>query len=167
MTAKVIPNYPNYTITEDGVVRNVKTGRIKTNLLNLGYYYIHLWKDNVLNSRPVHRLLYQCFVLKDGEEMPEFIDHKDNNRLNNNLSNLRPATRVENNRNKSTHKNSSSGHKNIRINKSGNYGVYIKIAKNIWYRKTHPTLELAIADRDIKLVEYHGEFANNGRHIAL
>ena len=115
MTAKVIPNYPNYTITEDGVVRNVKTGRIKTNLLNLGYYYIHLWKDNVLNSRPVHRLLYQCFVLKDGEEMPEFIDHKDNNRLNNNLSNLRPA----------------------------------------------------IADRDIKLVEYHGEFANNGRHIAL
>jgi hypothetical protein len=163
MTSKIIPNYPNYSITEDGIVRNIEKDTVLKQRINRdGYYRIDMWNAGNSKTFKIHRLIYECFLLKDGETMPECIDHIDNNKLNNSITNLRPATKQQNGRNSRVSKNNKLGHKNICIIPSGNFRVQIKIDIGIYYDKTHKTLELAIADRNAKLLLYHGEFANNG-----
>ena len=89
------------------------------------------------------------------------IDHKDINRLNNNIENLRACSHAENSRNMKIRKNNTSGYKNIRKTKFNTYIVSIrKTGKE--YSKTLKTLEEAIEWRNIKLVELHGEFSNLG-----
>ena len=164
MTAKIIPNYPNYTIDEKGEVRSIRTGGVMKQGLSLNCYkFVEIYNGGGIKKKfTVHRLLYQCFVLKDGEVMPKFIDHKDCNRINNSISNLRPATREENQHNRLVNKNSKSGHKNIHLTNEGTFKVHIRINTSTVYRKTHKTLELAIADRDRVILEHFGAFANNG-----
>ena len=163
MTAKIIPNYPNYTITEDGEVRNIKRDKvIKHRNNSYGYKQVGLYKDVVRKNCLVHRLIYECFVLKDGEAMPETIDHKDGVRNNNSIINLRPATISENSRNRLIHRNKQLGHKNIYLTKCNTYKVEIRIDKGISYVKTHKTLPPAIEDADRVRLLYFGEFANNG-----
>ena len=163
MNAKIIPSFPNYTITEEGEVRNIKRDMVRKQIVNgYGYKQLSLCNKGVQITSCIHRLIYECFVMKDGDVMPEIIDHKDNNKLNNNISNLRPSTLQENSRNRVMKHNKQSGHKNIKITKYGNFEVQINIGYKVTYSKTHKTLPLAIADRDAKLLLYHGEFANNG-----
>lgn len=87
----------NYSINELGQIRNDLTGRIKsayTNPAN-GYLTVDLYKDNKPHKVTVHRLLAEAFI--PNPENKPCIDHKDGNRQNNALSNLRWATYSENN----------------------------------------------------------------------
>ena len=61
-----------------------------------GYSWCSGWINNVRFSRPIHRLVWETFK----GEIPEGleIDHIDNNRKNNSLSNLQLVTRAENNK---------------------------------------------------------------------
>ena len=62
-----------------------------------------------------HRLVWKYHYGKDPKE---FIDHIDGNKINNNIKNLREATRQQNNFNKATQKNNELGIKGVR--KDGN-----------------------------------------------
>ena len=87
----------NYSINEDGEVRNDITGRIKkpyTNKNN-GYLIIDLCKDNKSKKVPVHRLVAEAFI-PNPENKPT-VDHADGDRTNNSIENLRWATYSENN----------------------------------------------------------------------
>ena len=163
MTAKIMPNYPNYSITEDGVVRNVKTDKvIKQHINKDGYLQLSICNGRVIKTYVLHRLIYECWVLKDGETMPKMLDHIDCNKINNTPINLRAATNQENQRNRLINKNSKSRHKNIHLAKCGNFRVEIRIDLYIRYRKTHKTLALAVEDRDRVLLKHFGAFSNNG-----
>ena len=106
MTAKIMPNYPNYSITEDGVVRNVKTDKvIKQHINKDGYLQLSICNGRVIKTYVLHRLIYECWVLKDGETMPKMLDHIDCNKINNTPINLRAATNQENQRNRLINKN--------------------------------------------------------------
>ena len=61
-----------------------------------GYSWCSGWINKVKFNRPIHRLVWETF----NGEIPEGleIDHMDNNRKNNALSNLQLVTRTENNR---------------------------------------------------------------------
>lgn len=87
----------NYSINELGQIRNDLTGRIKTAYTNPanGYLTVDLYKDNKSQKVTVHRLLAEAFI--PNPENKPCIDHKDGNRQNNELSNLRWATFSENN----------------------------------------------------------------------
>ena len=165
MTAKIITTFPNYSITELGEIYSTITNKIlKQAVSSAGYYVVCLTNSGIHKNQYIHRLIYEYWVLKDGEVMPIMIDHKDGVRTNNNLNNLRPATAQQNKRNMYLMKTHTSGYKNIRILPSGKFQVQIRIGNgvSVFYLKTHLTLELAIADRDIKLLLYHGEFSNYG-----
>lgn len=92
-----IKRNPNYSINEKGEVRNDTTGYIKsayTNIAN-GYLTVDLYSNNKSHKVTIHRLLAEAFI-PNPENKPT-IDHKDGNRQNNSLSNLRWATYSENN----------------------------------------------------------------------
>lgn len=97
MTWKKIKQCENYSINELGQVRNDTTGYIKKPFINKsnGYLTVDLWRHNKPLKMTIHRLLAEAFI-PNPENKPT-VDHKDGNKQNNALSNLRWATYSENN----------------------------------------------------------------------
>ena len=87
----------NYSINENGEIRNDNTGKIKRPFLNKqnGYLCIDLYDGNNSKKATVHRLLAEAFI--PNPENKPCVDHKDGDRTNNSLSNLRWATFSDNN----------------------------------------------------------------------
>jgi hypothetical protein len=159
---KDIVGFTNYTINENGEVYSKYMGRLMKQCLNTnGYYVVNLVGDDTIRKYLlVHRLIYQIFILEEGKTMPDEIDHINNIKTDNSKDNLRGATHSQNQWNRWKYKNNTSGHKNICITQYGTFEVKINHTKR--YSKSFKTLEEAIADRDVKIIEFHGEFANNG-----
>jgi hypothetical protein len=148
----------NYTINEKGDIFNKKKGIFnKGTIMNKGYRHIRIKNKKYL----LHRLLYQHFINPYMCPMPRFIDHADNNRLNNSLDNLRPATNQQNMRNKKNMSNNILGIKGIRMTANGNYQSRIMITITEQLNRTFKTLEEAIAWREEQVILYHGEFGRN------
>ena len=94
MKIKEIKNYPNYAITDNGEVYNLRNGKIMRQKDNQGYLTVKLCKNGKPKEFRVHRLVYQAFI---GElDNLLVIDHIDGNRHNNNVSNLRQIHTREN-----------------------------------------------------------------------
>jgi hypothetical protein len=83
-----------YTIYSDGKVYSNKTKKfIKPHIEN-GYYRIGLYIDGKPKTYKLHRLIGECFIEKpDGKNQ---INHKDCNKLNNDVSNLEWCNNSEN-----------------------------------------------------------------------
>lgn len=94
---KVIKGFENYTISHNGIVKNRKNMNTKKTYINKdnGYLYVDLWKNNKSYKRPIHRLIAENFI-PNPDNKPT-VDHKDGNRQNNSISNLRWATYSEQN----------------------------------------------------------------------
>lgn len=97
MTWKKIKRNDNYSINEKGEVRNDRTGIIKASFVNKsnGYLSVDLYKNNKSEKVTIHRLLAEAFI--PNPENKPCVDHKDGNRKNNDLSNLRWASYSDNN----------------------------------------------------------------------
>lgn len=84
-----------YEASEDGQIRNGKTGKVlKPKKTKNGYLQVCLCKDGKGKMFYVHRLVYEAFngPIPDGM----VTDHLDAVKTNNNLSNLRCCTQREN-----------------------------------------------------------------------
>lgn len=91
-----VKGYKNYSINENGEVRNDNTNQIKAQRLsNKGYYIVDLWENNKGRKMAIHRLVAEAFI--PNPENKPCVDHIDGNRKNNSISNLRWATYSENN----------------------------------------------------------------------
>ena len=91
-----IENYPDYVISNYGVVYSIKYSRsreLKTHLHKEGYKCVGLYRNKTHKTVSVHSLVGDAFVGKREGELT--FDHIDRNRSNNDLSNLRWATRSE------------------------------------------------------------------------
>jgi len=158
-----IIGFPDYTINENGEIYSNKKKIIMKQRLNKGYFIIGLTNNKIQTTLLIHRLVYQMFKLENGDEMPAEVDHINGIKTDNSLDNLRGATSSQNQWNRGKNANTKSGHKNIRITKYGTFEVRIGIGNGKYYRsKTFKTLEEAIEHRNIKTMEFHGEFANIG-----
>ena len=106
-----IPDYEGYYSSKCGKVLstrwgingrcecNIKCAKIlKTRENCYGYEYAILYKNNKRESKRVHRLVAMTFLEDYTEDLT--VDHKDNDKLNNNLDNLKMATMSEQNKNK-------------------------------------------------------------------
>lgn len=84
---KVIPNYENYWIFDNGDVYNENTKQIlKGSIGENGYRYYRLSKDNKKKMFYGHRLVAEAFL--DNPNNLPVVNHKDGNKLNNNIDNL-------------------------------------------------------------------------------
>jgi hypothetical protein len=96
----------NYSISSFGRVRNDKTGRIlKGSANSCGYLQVQLYKEEKKQKPLIHRLMAPFL---DNPYNYSEIDHIDQNKSNNHISNLRFVTRSENCRNKSKQQNKTS-----------------------------------------------------------
>ena len=92
---KIIQDFPNYSLSNDGVVTNLTTNKTKTPTLGKnGYFVVHLYKNNTCKREYVHRLLATHFL--PNPENKRTVNHKDGDKTNNSLSNLEWNTDSEN-----------------------------------------------------------------------
>ena len=90
-----LKEFDNYMINKNGEIYSKKHKKVmKQFISNKGYYYLKIRKDNKSYSKLIHRLLGLQF-LDNSNNLP-LIDHKNRNKLDNNLNNLRWVTRSEN-----------------------------------------------------------------------
>lgn len=105
----------------------------------------------------IHRLI---FLYHNGY-MPEFIDHIDQNKSNNRIENLRPATKSQNMANRGSQNNNTSGYKGVCWHKRDRkWKAQIKInRKTINIGKYNDPIEAQEAYKKAALTHFK-EFAN-------
>jgi len=144
-----INGYPNYLIYEDGRVYNKKFKRFLTAYINnSGYYRIGLFNNGKSKMFYIHRLIALHYI-PNPNNYPE-VDHIDRNRQNNNISNLRWASKSMQNENRNVISNTNE--KYIYLKKIKGKSLYYYIEKKKCFRKTLScnkfTLDDAINLRD-------------------
>ena len=117
-TYKKIEGFETYSVSDWGNVRNDTTGRILKNSHRTGYPMVRLQKDNKTYKNDIHRLVAIAFIDNLGQK--KCVDHIDNNRHNNNVINLRWATRSQNSQNTKLSSKNTSGTKGVSWNKNTN-----------------------------------------------
>jgi hypothetical protein len=157
---RIIKDYSNYEVSNHGNVKNSKTGRIlvKCNHRN-GYLVVNLVNEKNYKAVKIHRLVAIAFI--DNPLNEKQVDHIDNNKTNNCVTNLRWCTNAENQRNVGLSKNNKSGIKGISWDKV-NKKWMVEIRYN--YKGIHIGRFLDLEDakraRINKVAELFGEFVN-------
>jgi len=110
-------NYEEVEICKDGSIKQYGVLRKIHPMVKTGYKMVQL-KDinNIWKLEYQHRLLAKCFI--PNPDNKPICDHKDRNKSNNSLDNLRWVTGTENNINTGIPKNNTTGFKGVR--KCGN-----------------------------------------------
>lgn len=82
---KIITGFNNYTVSDTGIVKNKKTGRVLRQYNKKGYMYVFLYSNGIRKCKAVHRLVAEHFIKNNG--LPQ-VNHKDENPQNNCVNNL-------------------------------------------------------------------------------
>ena len=145
MFFKSVPDFPNYSISDSGVLKN-RHGRI----LKCGYnrkngykYHILYNKKNGVRGRynlEVHRIMRKTF-LNNPYGLTD-CDHKNRDKQDNRLYNLRLVSRSGNQQNRTINGNNTSGYKNIQ--RRGKYWRFEKTIDRKKITKSFKQLEDAL-----------------------
>ena len=165
---KVSRNH-NYSINRKGEVRNDTTGKIKTPYQNKdnGYLTVDLYDGNKVQKATVHRLLAEAF-LPNPDNKP-CIDHKDGNRTNNDLNNLRWATYSENNSRFNTigirsEKIKVTHFRETRKKRGGGHVSWDEVDRIVYYDKIKDCAEdFGCTQGNLTLMLKSGEIGRRGR----
>ena len=86
---KVIKDFPMYSVSNFGNVKNNISGNIRKNVVNKdGYLKITLYNKKYSKTYLIHRLVAEYFVDNNNKEKYNIINHKDENKENNIYTNL-------------------------------------------------------------------------------
>lgn len=77
----------NYEVSINGYVRNKNNGRVlKSAICPSGYPRVSLWLSNKGKTLKVHRIVAEAFI--DNPNNLPLVNHRDENKTNNNVENL-------------------------------------------------------------------------------
>ena len=157
---KFIKGYEKYMISDLGRVFSIKSHRfLKPGIDGNGYYMVDLHNIGIRKTCKIHRLLGLHFL--ENPENKKCIDHKNGNRKDNTINNLRWATLNENNYNAKIRKNNTSGVKGVSFDKKRNkYRVRINYNNKEKFIGYFNSLEEATIARQQKANEIFKEFTN-------
>jgi hypothetical protein len=119
--------------------------------------YIHIWVFGL-----VYRAQHLAWLFMTGEWPDPRLDveHRDRNRANNAWTNLRPATRSQNNMNASLRSDNRSGTKGVsRVTKTGKWHARIVVNGKHICLGDFTNLSDAVAVRKAAEIQHFGEFA--------
>lgn len=109
-----------YTISSDGKVYSIRTGKFLKPRLSLdGYERVCLCDGPIKREYRVHRLVAEAFI-DNPENLPQ-INHKDFNKLNNYISNLEWCTNYQNAHYSINHNRDGFGNQPYSRNKKGQW----------------------------------------------
>ena len=94
---KPVPGYEGfYEVSNDGQVRSIYRYKkiLKPMISNTGYKRVDLFKNKKRKQYSIHRLVALAFI--KNEDGKPFVNHKDENKLNNSADNLEWVSHVEN-----------------------------------------------------------------------
>jgi hypothetical protein len=138
--------------------KKINVGEEAGSLKKEGYYNIMFNGKKYLNHRIIYFLIHSY--------CPECLDHIDNNRQNNNISNIREASRSQNNQNAQIRKDNTTGIKGLYTYKEKYWKLQIykdrKVAFLKYYKLTDKTKDECRIILENKRKEIHGQFSNNG-----
>ena len=90
-----LKDYDNYSVSSFGNIKNI-TNKLMKPKLNNGYYFVNIKNNNnYYKNVSIHRLVAITFL--ENPENKETVNHKNHNKLDNNLYNLEWATMIEQN----------------------------------------------------------------------
>ena len=159
-TWRKIEDYDNYSVSDLGNIKNVKTGRIlKLSTNNRGYYIVGLFKNGNKTSKTVHTLVAEAFI-ENPNDKPN-VDHMNNNQLDNRKENLRYCLQKENVRNSVMRNDNTSGVKGVIFDKTRNkWCARIRIDGINVHLGRFNTIEEAKEARQIRANQAFGVFVN-------
>ncbi len=133
-------------------VGGIKSGSTASSTNHQGYGRVGIKGKSYL----LHRL---SFLMHHGY-LPKFIDHEDNDKLNNRISNLRECTASQNNMNKGFDRNNKSGYKGVCWHPPMNkYKAYIKRDYKYIFLGYFKCKHEAARTYNLAARMYHGKFA--------
>ena len=115
---KRIDRYDHYLVSSLGRVKNEKTNRILKLGFDKGYHQVSLSKKDVKKTGRIHQLVAYAFI--ENPLNKPIIDHKNNNKTDNSVKNLRFVTYKENNYNTPISKSNTSTVKGVFWDKGRN-----------------------------------------------
>jgi len=132
----------------------IKVGDIAGHVNDQGYMKIKFDGIGYLS----HRLIF----FMHHKWVPEFLDHIDGNRLNNNIDNLRPATKLQNLWNRGINRNNKSGVKGVHwCSRDKKWIVQVSTDAGKRCLGYFDDLELADLVAQEARHKYHGEYARH------
>lgn len=84
-----------YEVSNIGNIKNSKTNKILKQPKRSGYPSVGMAKNKIAKNHRIHRLVAMAFI--ENPENKRCVNHKDGNKLNNNVENLEWCTHSENN----------------------------------------------------------------------
>jgi hypothetical protein len=144
-----IQGFSNYLIFKNGAILSKGYDKfhpprfLKKHISTSGYYCVNMIDDDGKKRFVSHHRLMGLHFIPNPENKPT-LDHIDRNKLNNDISNLRWATRREQNLNQSIRKDNKTGYTGISWDKSRNRYVARKVGH---IAKRFKTIEEAIEYR--------------------
>jgi hypothetical protein len=145
-------NLHDYFDYKDGKIYR-KNGNLAGNMLKNGYGLVSVKGKRI----GIHRVIY---AMHHGF-MPEIVDHIDGNPSNNNIQNLRPATKSQNGMNQKLSAKNTSGYKGVSWNGHSWRVCVYKGGKKITVG-TYKDKEVANVIAMLARTVHHNDFA---RHV--
>jgi len=133
---------------------NAKIGDIAGSIGNHGYKQVRINGKDYL----IHRLIFMYFNGK----FPKYVDHIDNDRLNNRIENLRECSNQQNSFNSKIGKNNTSGIKGVSWSKNRNkWEAKIQVNRKTIHLGRFSDINEATKAVNYYRQHYHGEFARH------
>lgn len=92
---KTINNYDNYSVSNTGDIKNNTTNRILKHYIRNGYKSVSLCKNNKKKTHNIHNIVAEHFLIKPNDKN-YVVNHKNENKLDNNIDNLEYITYRDN-----------------------------------------------------------------------